>query len=287
MKVTKTNYKFFPGCLARVKLPHLEKSVRTILETVGVRLSDEPNFTCCPDPVVFRSGSRSDWLAIAAHNLTLDRGDPILTLCPGCASSLAEAGSVLKGEGIPEEVRRTLGKSGDLHISEVMHFIRLLVDEDMLVTIKSLMRRDLSALRVGVHYGCHLIRPSHAIGFDDPEKPKSLEQLVTATGAQVVDYEDKMLCCGRPAIDEQTSQAISEHKLNCLKEAGCDLVVVACPFCFEQFDLGQVIIGRKRGKTYDLPVLYVTQLIGLGMGLDTGALGFEFHHVKPHKLLEV
>ena len=81
-------YRFFPGCLARTKLPHIESSVRRALESLGVTVEDDVRFTCCPDPVVFRSSSRGDWLRVAARNLSLDGETPIVTLCPGCASSL-------------------------------------------------------------------------------------------------------------------------------------------------------------------------------------------------------
>ena len=98
-----TEYTFFPGCLARLKLPQIELSVRLILNRLGFGLRDEPGFTCCPDPVVFRSGSKDDWLTLAARNLALDSGSPIVTLCPGCASSLSEARHIL---GEDSEARR-------------------------------------------------------------------------------------------------------------------------------------------------------------------------------------
>jgi len=282
------NYKFFPGCLARVKLPHIEKSVRVVLDALGIGLNDEPRFTCCPDPVVFRSASRHDWLRIAAHNLARNGCETILTLCPGCASSLAEAAMVLREEAEGREVLAELRQDNhEPGIPGVLHFLKVLTEEDVLSRLKGLVRRDLGSFKVAAHYGCHLLKPSVAVAFDDPEQPTSLERIIHAVGAQVVDYQDKLLCCGRPAIDEQTSQSIAEHKLNCLKEAGCDLLVVACPFCFEQFDLGQVVIGRKKGLTYGLPVLYVTQLVGLAMDMDKPALGLGFHRVRPDKILEL
>ncbi len=285
MRMVEKRYKFFPGCLARVKLPHIEKSVRTVLEAVRVELVDVNEFTCCPDPVVFRSASRLEWLLLAGHNLSLDGGDPILTLCPGCASSLAEASFVLKNEmETARRVTEALKLNHEFIIPQVSHFLKVLAGEEILESIKGMVKRDLSGLRVATHYGCHLVRPSFAVGFDDPEKPKSLDDVVAATGAMVVEYEDKMLCCGRPAIDEETSRAILEHKLECLRDASCDILVVACPFCFEQFDLGQVVLARKKGRDYNLPILYVSQLIEIGMGMS-GEASWKYHRIKPHKLL--
>lgn len=276
-------YRFFPGCIARLKLPQVERSVRMVLDAVGIDLLEESRFTCCPDPVVFRSASRDEWLAVAARNLALDTDGPIVTLCPGCASSLSEARHLLDSDS--ELAARTgdrLGRLGlRLVLPDVFHFLRILSGGDYAAALESRISKRLGNLRVACHYGCHLVRPSTAVGFDDPEKPRSLDELVKLTGAKPTDYEDKYLCCGRPSMDEPTSMAIAEHKLRCISDAGCDVIVVACPFCFEQFDLGQVIIGRRGGASFDIPVLYVSQLLSLAMGTDAAELGLDLHKVSP------
>lgn len=280
-------YMFFPGCLARLKLPQVERSVRLVLSGLGLDLRDEPRFTCCPDPVVFRSSSRRDWLTLAARNLSLDSGLPIVTLCPGCASSLCEAGHLIDhDEEARKEVGESLSEAGiDLRIPEVSHFLKLMTDAAMMERIKVAVSRRFDGLRVACHYGCHLVRPSVAVDFDDPEKPTSLDALVSLLGAEPVDYEDKYMCCGRPSMDEATSMGIAEQKLSGMKAAGCDLLVVACPFCFEQFDLRQVMLARKQGSNFDIPVVYITQLMGLAMGRSHEDMGFDLHRTKLKKPL--
>lgn len=281
------HYTFFPGCLARLKLPQIERSVRLVLSGLSIDLRDERRFTCCPDPVVFRSSSRRDWLTLAARNLSLDSGLPIVTLCPGCASSLSEAGHLLvHDEEAKAAVGESLSKAGiELRIPEVSHFLKLMADPAMMDRIKDAVSRRFDGLKVACHYGCHLVRPSVAVDFDDPEKPTSLDTLVSLLGAEPVDYEDKYMCCGRPSMDEATSMGIAEQKLSCMKAAGCDLLVVACPFCFEQFDLGQVVLARKSGSSFDIPVVYVTQLMGLAMGRAEEEMGFDLHRTKLKKPL--
>ena len=155
----------------------------------------------------------------------------------------------------------------------------------MMEKVKGAVSRKLDGLKVACHYGCHLVRPSEAVGFDDPEKPMSLDALVTLLGARPIDYEDKYMCCGRPSMDEATSMGIAEHKLSCMKAADCDLIVVACPFCFEQFDLGQVVIARKTGREFGIPVVYATQLMGLAMGRTPEEMGFDLHRIKIQGIL--
>jgi heterodisulfide reductase subunit B len=280
-------YAFFPGCLARVKLPQIERSVRWILTDLGIGLKDQPRFTCCPDPVVFRSASRSEWLRLAARNLALDSDLPILTICPGCASSLSEARHILIHDSqVASRVESQLGQIGlKMSTPVVLHFLKLLWSPEVSRMLAQRVSKSLEGLRVACHYGCHLVRPSFAVAFDDPEKPTSLDQVVRITGAETVDYQDKYMCCGRPSMDETTSTAIARHKLQCMKEAGCDLLVVACPFCFEQFDLGQVVIQKREGLAFEILVLYVTQLVGLAMGRNSQDLGLDLHRIKLTKVL--
>ncbi len=280
-------YTFFPGCLARLKLPQIERSVRLALTGLGIELREEPRFTCCPDPVVFRSSSRKDWLTLAARNLALNSDLPIVTLCPGCASSLSEAGYLLAHDSEAREAaEQCLGKAGiDLRTPEVSHFLRIMTDDEVMEKIKDAVSTKLGGLKVACHYGCHLVRPSSAVDFDDPEKPTSLDRLVELLGGEPVDYEDKYMCCGRPSMDEATSMGIAEHKLSSVKAAGCDLLVVACPFCFEQFDLGQVVLGRKTGREFGIPVVYISQLMGIAMGRTPEEMGFDLHRTKLKGLL--
>jgi heterodisulfide reductase subunit B len=237
--------------------------------------------------VVFRSSSRADWLALAARNLSLDSGLPIVTLCPGCASSLSEAAHLLgHDEKAREVVGEALGRTGmKLRIPQVSHFLKIMVDVATMDRIKDAVSKNLDGLRVACHYGCHLVRPSNAVDFDDPEKPVSLDNLVALLGAEPIDYEDKYMCCGRPSMDEATSMGIAEHKLSSMQAAGCDLLVVACPFCFEQYDLGQVMLARKSERRFDIPVVYITQLMGLAMGRTPEEMGLDLHRTKLKKAL--
>jgi len=249
---------------------------------LDIRAEDEPGFTCCPDPVVFRSASRTDWLTMAARNLSLDGNTPILTLCPGCASSLSEARHILSGA--PEKRELAAGRLSrlgmELSLPDVYHFLALLYEDARMESIAQRITRRLDGLKIACHYGCHLTRPSDAVDFDDPERPQCLDELVALTGAEPLSYEDKYLCCGRPSLDEATSTAILERKLTAMKAAGAEAMVLACPFCFEQFDVGQMLLKRKSGAVFGLPVLYISQLLCAAMGVGRADLGTDMHKVK-------
>ena len=284
-------YAFFRGCAIPIKTPQIELAARNVLPKLGVQLVDVDEFTCCPDPITFRSASRKAWIAVAARNLAIaeKKGLDILTLCTGCAETLKEAAHALKEDkALREEVNAILKELG-LEYSgkvKVLHIAELLKENPDLV--KNSVTKKLKGIRVATHTGCHLLMPESIIKFDNPEVPVVLESLVRLTGATVVDYPLRIACCGSSVTAENleaSGKAVSE-KLESINEAGADCLVVLCPSCFQQFDLGQVLAKRKTGVEYSIPVLYYIQLLGLAHGMPPEELGLQAHKVKTEALLE-
>jgi len=141
-------------------------------------------------------------------------------------------------------------------------------------------------LRLAVHYGCHYLKPAEIYaGFDNPEFPRSLDDLVSITGATVIDYKNKRFCCGGSilGIDENVSLKLAKTKLDSV--AGADGLISICPFCSVMYEDNQKKIETRFGASYDLPVLYYPQLLGLAMELDGNELGLRLNKVKLDKLL--
>jgi heterodisulfide reductase subunit B len=143
-------------------------------------------------------------------------------------------------------------------------------------------------LKIAVHYGCHYLKPSEIYDdFDPVEDPVTLDDLVAVTGAQVVDYAGKKRCCGGPVlpVDEETALGVAKAKLDDVAAAGADALCLVCPFCSVMYDGNQKGIESAHGTRYDLPVLYLTQILGLAMGFDRKALGLNMNVVKTKALL--
>jgi heterodisulfide reductase subunit B len=272
---------FFLGCIAPNRYPGIEAATIKTLEKLGTELVDLKGASCCPAPGVFRSFDKITWLSMASRNVTLseEMGLDILTVCNGCFGSLVDANNIMKEDPkLKEEVNKILKEIGHEFKGtiEVRHIIEYLSKEVGAEKIKAAVTIPMG-LNVALHYGCHLVKPSKERHLGSVENPRFFDELVEATGANSVDYEDKMACCGagggaRTAVIE-TSLQMAINKLEHMKAAGVDCIVDACPFCHLQLDVGQTEIKKKFDKAYDIPVLHYSQLLGLAMGYTPEELG--------------
>jgi len=155
--------------------------------------------------------------------------------------------------------------------SRALNVLELFGEEAVTRALASAVNRPLKDLKVAPYYGCLLVRPPRVTQFDDPERPQSMDRLLEAIGASVVDFDFKTECCG-------ASHGISRTDL-------VTAVAVACPLCHTNLDSRQDAAGARRGEDLTMPVYYVTQLVGLALGLDPAQLGLGRHLVNATALL--
>ncbi|HEX9908960.1 MAG TPA: heterodisulfide reductase-related iron-sulfur binding cluster [Thermoplasmata archaeon] len=298
-----TSYLNFFGCVIPNRYPGVEYSVRWVTGPEGFNMDavDHPQFSCCPVPGIFYSTDKETWLLLAARNLVLaqDAKRQILTVCNGCLSSLLKATEYLqepKNMGKANRILAQIGKKytgvpvkseGKRKVFEpvkVRHYIEVMATDVGLDAIRQRTKRSLKNIKVAVHYGCHYLRPTEHMTFDDPNEPVMLDRIVEACGATSVDYEDKLDCCGagggvRSHIVE-LANSLTQDKCTNIAAAGADCIVTGCPFCLLQFDNAQKSFSKD-----GIPVMHVSQLQALAMGIDPISLGFDTHHVSAHSLL--
>ncbi len=285
-------YAFFLGCVIPYRVLNYELSTRRVAKELGVELVDIDGFACCGFPM--RSVDAKTTLLMAARNICVaeEKGLDICTICPACTSVLTEANKELnEKEELEEEVN---GKLANLSkkfqgMVKVRHFVRVLYEDVGIEKIKDRVVKDLTSFRLASHYGCHYLKPSDIYDdFDNPENPKSLDRLIEATGAQIVDYEDKKGCCGNVilGVNEDISLAMAKQKLDHISISRPDAMVLLCPACGLQFDNFQRRIEADFGASYKLPVLYYPQLLGLALGVEPEELGLDMNRVKVDELLK-
>jgi heterodisulfide reductase subunit B len=284
-------YALYLGCTIPARSRNYELSARKVAETVDVKFVDIEEFVCCGFPI-----KASDLRAaevMGAYNLALaERNNlDICVLCSSCASQLTEIAHELCEDGPKrEEINKVLSNAGMEYGGgvRVKHFAHILLDEVGEEKIKEHLVRDLSDLRIAAHYGCHYVKPSEIYdGSDHVEDPKSIETLVALTGAKIVDYHGKKRCCGGPVLPvaEDVALSVAKEKLDDISKTDANAMCLVCPFCSVMFDDNQKSIESEYDTAYNLPVLYLTQVLGLAMGFDRKELGLNMNVVKTKKLL--
>ncbi|UCF58581.1 MAG: CoB--CoM heterodisulfide reductase iron-sulfur subunit B family protein [Candidatus Bathyarchaeota archaeon] len=284
-------YAFFPGCLAPVMSRQFELSTRKVAKKLGLELIDMKNFACCGFPI--KSVDQETTLLLAARNLSVAEGLglDICTICTGCASTLAEANKeLMHNDGLREKVNEKLQKIGRTYKGnvKVKHFVRILYEDVGPEKIKGQVKKSLEGLKLASHYGCHYLKPSDVFDkFEDPEFPRSLDELVSALGAETLEYEEKMQCCGGVIldVDDKIALAMAQKKLDHVSAMGADAMVLMCPLCGSMYDRNQRVMERRFNVAYDLPVLFYPQVLGLALGIDPKGLGLDLNRVKTSDLL--
>lgn len=280
----------FWGCMMPLKYPQMELAIRQTLPNLGVELIDIEGFTCCPDPIYFKAKDKMKWLTIAARNLSVaeQTGLDVITMCSGCISTLKEAQYLLAEDAnLLAEVNNRLKKINREYKGKVKvkHATVLIRDDLGMEVIKKSVKKPLAGIKVGIHYGCHLLKPSQIMHVDDADYPNILDDFVRALGAMPVEQKERLLCCGKGCMDDEIPLEMTEAIFSSIEESGADCLGLICPTCFSSFDLGQIMIARKRGKEYNIPVIYIFQLLGLAQGLSPEQVGLHTHRVKVDKVL--
>ncbi len=276
----KTKYSLFPGCIAKNMYPSIEKSTRIVFDKLGIELLDH-KYSCCPAPGVFRGYDRNTHMTLGVRNIVMASQDDVdvMTICNGCYGSMWEANEMFRKSKQNQDFVNTMlekiGLSYDGQ-TEVTHFVDIL--HENLEKVKESKELDLG-LRVAIHYGCHYLRPSEKHPDLNPEQPRIVEEIVEAIGCEPVDFKMRLSCCGAGggvwSGAEDVSLKILDEKLKNIEEADVDCIVNICPFCHLQLDQGQ---GKL--KKYKIPVLHLSELVGLAFGVRPKHLAMHTHMIS-------
>lgn len=282
-------FDLFLGCVIPARLPYLEASSRKVFEKLGIELHDVDGFSCCPDPTGIEQIDHKTWLILGARNLSLCNNGGVISFCSGCVETLKGVNHFInKNPSIKKEVNAYLKKVGKKYEgkTEVKHFAQVLYEN--IEKVKENVEKPLAGFKVAVHYGCHYLRPSEIINWDDPFEPQTIDEIVKALGAESIDYELKMECCGNPVekSDKDLSLTMIDNKLKSIDEAGANCVIVVCPACYQQYEFNQRELNKQKGSDYNIPIFYLSELVAIAFGFKPEELGFNFHRIKPNTLFE-
>jgi heterodisulfide reductase subunit B len=261
-----------------------ESASRAILGALNVGVVDMREFNCCGYPL--RNINFKAFVLLSARNLALAEQDDldIITLCQCCFGSLKKANHLLKEDALlRNEVNSHLEKEGLRYTGgiEVKHLLQVLYHDVGIAAIQKEVKRMYEGLQIAAHYGCHILRPSQVVQFDNPLSPTIFDQLVEITGAQSIYWPLRLECCGAPlcGINDELSMDLSKKKLESGRRLGAEYVCVACPYCHLQFDTVQERMRAEKRMGDRLPSILYPQLLGLCMGINEKILGLEMNRI--------
>jgi heterodisulfide reductase subunit B len=271
-------FALFLGCTIQRRVQQYDLSARAVLEKLGVGLVDIPDFNCCGYPL--KNSDFRTFVLFSARNLALaeKQGLQVMTLCKCCFGSLKKVAHLMKNDpSLRNETNAILAQDGLEYTGnlDVTHLLSVLHKDIGIATLKEKISSSFKGLKIATHYGCHALRPSDIMQFDNAVAPVLFDQLVDVTGAKSVDWPLKLECCGAPlmGVNDDLSMDLTERKLANGKQAGADYLCVGCPWCQVQFDRVQEMMTSLRGTNNRLPSILYPQLLGLSMGLDAKTLG--------------
>lgn len=278
------------GCKISTAQYAYEMSVRQVFPRFNIELVDIRGSSCCGGPV--RSIKTFAAMYLSTRNLTLASQtglDNLLVPCNECHFMLSETKHQLDNDAeMRENMERLLGEEGleyDPRI-KIWHVVDLLHDSVNPATVKAKVKKPLKDLKFAVHPGCQLIRPSEIGRVDNAEKPRKLDALVEALGAETLDYSEKLDCCGAALLysHENAALSLAGSKLKTVKAYGVDGFVDTCPHCHTLYDTKQKEAAATVGGNISLPVFYYTQLLGLALGVKQKKLGLHLNQsFNPEK----
>ncbi|MCS7111606.1 MAG: CoB--CoM heterodisulfide reductase iron-sulfur subunit B family protein [Ignisphaera sp.] len=281
----------FTGCFALSKQIAVELSTLRVLQHLNVEPIVPRSVNCCG--FAFRGLYPSMSLYLTGRllaSLTASDPDGILTLCNGCYLMLREAVHRLREDRrLLESVRSYLRDEGlELRgIPRIVHPVELLHDIVGTEVLKGIKRTGDNNVLVATHYGCHALRPSTVPSFDNSVNPSKMERIVEALGFRARDYPERLDCCGAVLLATNPSLAmkLAYSKISGTARWGFHLLVTTCPYCFEMLDARQEAVMQTFGDEPRLPVMLLTQLIGLQLGLSEGDVALNLNLSPVDKVL--
>jgi len=273
---------YFPGCSLGSTAKEYGTSTELICKDLGIELVKIPDWVCCGATTAHIT---SELMAAALPAMSLLQAEkqplPICSPCSACFSRLKLADIALKKDAqLRMDVAEVIGEEYKGTV-EVLHLWQVIQKYGNLRTKEP--KKELKGLRVASYYGCLLTRPPEVCPDERTEDPQFLDNMVNSLGGESVRWNYKTECCGAAFSLTKTDivHRLSGEILKDAKESGADCIMVACPLCHSNLDARQA----EMKLDFSIPILYFTQLIGLGLGYGYAELGLRKHFVQAKGLL--
>ena len=275
---------YYPGCSLEATAADYADSIRGVFGAFGVEPVEVPDWNCC-GATAAHSIHHTASIELAGRNLRLaaeTRLPEMVVPCPMCFNRLKAAVKAYEGEN-----RTHYAVQPGAFIPRIHDLANFFAAPEMLEKVREKVVRPLTGLKVVSYYGCMASRPPEVTEARDAENPQSIDTIMTALGAEVIDWPYKTDCCGASQqLSRPDMMAQLVGKLfDMARKLGAGAVVVSCQMCHANLDMRQERVNTHWGRELGLPVLYFTEMIGLAAGLPDTASWLSRHITDPRPLL--
>ncbi len=272
-------YAYYPGCSLECSSAAYDASVRELADLLGIKLLEIDDWNCCGATEYFSQDELTACSVIARNLALVDPGlDQVVAPCAACFLNLKKTDRLMgQHPELNRKVNECLAAGGLCYQPgrvKVRHILDLIVNDIGERAIRDKVVRPLAGIRVAPYYGCQVVRPTD--GFDNPEYPMKLDELMTWLGAEVVDYPVKAHCCGghMTQISEPQAFELIRRLLQSAADYQADMIVCMCPMCQLNLDAYQSRVNSFFGTSFKIPIVFFTQMLGIALGIDRKKLGF-------------
>ncbi len=282
-------YAYFPGCSAESTAQDQHMSTVEVAKALGIELIEPKGWTCCGSTPAHHT-DRLLSIALPAANLLMVKktGQDMVVFCAACYNRMKVANHEIRtNPAIRKEVADALGEDYDGSVN-VLHFVEVLIKKIGIKKLHESFTHTLDGLKVANYYGCLLVRPADVTNFDNPENPTIMDSLVTIMGGESLDWPHKTECCGGGFALSRTDIVVelSNSIMDMAEESGAQCIAVACPMCQINLDMRQSDINKVKGTAHQLPIVYITQLLGLCLGISPEKLGMDKCVISPKPIID-
>ncbi|MDP8204557.1 MAG: CoB--CoM heterodisulfide reductase iron-sulfur subunit B family protein [Candidatus Tenebribacter mawsonii] len=284
---------YFPGCTLKTTATNFETSAIEVAKQLGIEMVELDRWNCCgvvsylvSDDLMKHMAPVRNFIRVQEMNKTgvVENENRLVTLCSMCYNTLNLSNKRMQKN--PDDLQKI---NDFMHREEtkydgsveVVHLLPLIQDLGWEAVSKH-VKKPLNNIKVAPYYGCMLLRPKN-VGIDDAEDPKILQELISALGAEAIDWDSGSRCCGsyHTVNNKDIVINLSRGIIEDARRNGADIIITSCPLCAFNLDNRQQDILEKDPEFETMPIVYFSQLIGVAFAIDKEKLGWEFNHISP------
>ncbi len=284
-----TTLGYYPGCSLHGTGRELDMSIKALAEVAGVELKEIEDWNCC-GATAAHNLNHDLAVALPYRNLALAEEQGLLEVLAPCAACFSRMkGTTVRLARSAELVEKMRGITerefkGTVRILSIIEFAGRLLEEGLAEKLTS----PLDGLKVAPYYGCLLSRGEEIVEGYDAEQPAGMDAALMAAGCEVVPWNFAVECCGGGFSMSMTDAVVdlSNAILTDAEQAGAEAIVTGCPMCHSNLDMRQRTINEAGLGPHDLPIVYLSEILGLAAGIEPGRLGLDRHFVDAMRVVE-